>query len=246
MNDGKRVGGDRAIEATPVHSAGTVPRRTAMPLAHPDPSDRPLTPDESLAKLFMDNADRGANAANDELIEELQRRIRALRKATRKDPGRPPVEPAPVKLPAADRHQSGRSDLGPGAVDAAEPVGCPHGSAASLTQRRCIVESHDYPGTVVFPTSDHFPLGRAYGRINATPALPSAVRPFGLTLAVSPRVSIRFDPAELGYDDVRQIGLIRDGGEMMPLSKHTDGTTNTQTDTDGHGERDSYPDHRED
>jgi hypothetical protein len=47
-----------------------------------DSRDRPLTPGEALAKLFMDNADRGANAANDELIEELQRRIRALRNTT--------------------------------------------------------------------------------------------------------------------------------------------------------------------
>jgi hypothetical protein len=46
------------------------------------PTDRSLTPDEALAKLFMDNADRGANAANDALIEELRRRIRALRNAT--------------------------------------------------------------------------------------------------------------------------------------------------------------------
>ncbi|HEX4102339.1 MAG TPA: hypothetical protein VHY21_17660 [Pseudonocardiaceae bacterium] len=48
-----------------------------MPLVPASP-DRPLTPGEALAKLFMDNADRGANTANDELIEELQRRIRAL------------------------------------------------------------------------------------------------------------------------------------------------------------------------
>jgi hypothetical protein len=41
--------------------------------------DRPLTPGEALEKLFLDNADRDANAANDELIEELQRRIRTLR-----------------------------------------------------------------------------------------------------------------------------------------------------------------------
>jgi hypothetical protein len=46
------------------------------------PTDRPLTPGEALAKLFMDNADRGANVANDDLIEELQRRIRALRNTT--------------------------------------------------------------------------------------------------------------------------------------------------------------------
>jgi hypothetical protein len=41
--------------------------------------DRPLTPGEALEKLFMDNADRGANAENDDLIEGLQQRIRALR-----------------------------------------------------------------------------------------------------------------------------------------------------------------------
>jgi hypothetical protein len=62
------------------------------------PTDRPLTPGEAVAKLFLDNADRGANAANDDLIEQLQRRIRALRK-TRKDPDRPPVEPGPPHAP---------------------------------------------------------------------------------------------------------------------------------------------------
>ncbi len=52
-----------------------------MPLV-PGCPDRSLTPGEALAKLFMDNADRGANAANDELIEELQKRIRAPRNST--------------------------------------------------------------------------------------------------------------------------------------------------------------------
>ena len=44
--------------------------------------ERPLTPGEALEKLFMNNADQGANAANDNLIEELQQRIRALRDTT--------------------------------------------------------------------------------------------------------------------------------------------------------------------
>jgi DNA topoisomerase VI subunit B len=39
---------------------------------------RPLTPGEALAKLFLANADRGANAANDELIEALLERARAI------------------------------------------------------------------------------------------------------------------------------------------------------------------------
>lgn len=38
--------------------------------------DRPLTPAEALAKFFLDNADRSANHANDELIEALLERAR--------------------------------------------------------------------------------------------------------------------------------------------------------------------------
>jgi hypothetical protein len=40
--------------------------------------DRPLTPGEALAKLFMDNADRSANAANDELVTALRERARVI------------------------------------------------------------------------------------------------------------------------------------------------------------------------
>ncbi len=110
------------------------------------------------------------------------------------------------------------------------------------------MKSREHPtGAVLCPTSDHFPLGRAYGRIDATPAPASDLRPFGLTLAVQPATSVRLDPAELGHDDVRKIGLIREGGkEMVPLSKHSDGSTSTLTDADGHGGRDSDTDHRED
>jgi hypothetical protein len=68
-----------------------------MPLVPASP-DRPHTPGEALAKLFMDNADRGANVANDALIEELQRRIRALRNPA-KTPARPPVEQLPRQAP---------------------------------------------------------------------------------------------------------------------------------------------------
>lgn len=37
-----------------------------------------MTPGEALVKLFLDNADRDANAANDALVEELLRRRRAM------------------------------------------------------------------------------------------------------------------------------------------------------------------------
>ncbi|HEY6424919.1 MAG TPA: hypothetical protein VIY28_17110 [Pseudonocardiaceae bacterium] len=39
--------------------------------------DHPLTPGEALAKLFLDNADRGANAANDDLVAALRQRARS-------------------------------------------------------------------------------------------------------------------------------------------------------------------------
>jgi hypothetical protein len=44
--------------------------------------DRPLTPGEALEKLFMANADRGANAANDELVAALRQRAREIRALT--------------------------------------------------------------------------------------------------------------------------------------------------------------------
>lgn len=108
------------------------------------------------------------------------------------------------------------------------------------------MESHDLTGAaVLFSTSDHFPLGRAYGCVQATPCPASRVRPFGLTLAVTSSV-VRFDPGELGYDDVRQIGLIRDGREMVPLARQTYVATGTQTKADRHGGIDSDTDWRED
>ncbi|MGH3935018.1 MAG: hypothetical protein ACRDS1_08590 [Pseudonocardiaceae bacterium] len=52
---------------------------------HPDTApvnggscERALTPGEALAKLFMDNADHGRDAANDELIAALRQRAREI------------------------------------------------------------------------------------------------------------------------------------------------------------------------
>jgi hypothetical protein len=47
----------------------------------------PLTPGEALAKLFLDNADRGCNAENDALVVELLARARAVQELHR-SPGR--------------------------------------------------------------------------------------------------------------------------------------------------------------
>jgi hypothetical protein len=42
------------------------------------PADPSLTPGEALAKLFLDNADKGCNAANDALVVELLKRARTI------------------------------------------------------------------------------------------------------------------------------------------------------------------------
>lgn len=102
--------------------------------------------------------------------------------------------------------------------------------------------------TGAFPLADHFPLGRPYGGLESVPEPPSPVRPFGLTVAVPPKMVTTVNPLEISYDEETQIGLVRDGDVLIPLSKHTDGPTNTVTDGgDGHGSnRDSDSDHRED
>lgn len=109
--------------------------------------------------------------------------------------------------------------------------------------------SHEYSaGAGAFPSSDHFPLGRPFGCLDSTPEPPSAVRPFGLTLAVVPSAVTQVEPAQLGYDEDAQVGLIREGGCMVPLSRHTTGQTATITDG-GDGQntnQDSDTDQRED
>ncbi len=57
------------------HAAGPVTGRAGPLLAAAPP---PLTPGEALAKLFLDNADRGCNADNDVFVEELLTRRRAI------------------------------------------------------------------------------------------------------------------------------------------------------------------------
>lgn len=104
------------------------------------------------------------------------------------------------------------------------------------------------PATGAFPSSDHFPLGRPYGAVHPVPEPPSPVRPFGLTLAVPPKTVTTVNPAEISYDEDAQVGLVRDGDVFVPLSKHTDGQTNTITDG-GDGQtssQDSDTDQRED
>ncbi|MFD2419606.1 putative ATP-grasp-modified RiPP [Amycolatopsis pigmentata] len=99
------------------------------------------------------------------------------------------------------------------------------------------------PVSFVGPVPPRPPLGE----VQATPEPATEVRPFGLRPAVPPRVISSLDIDSLGYDDEAQVGLVRcDGAGMVPLARHTDGQTNTQTDADGHQGNDSDTDHRED
>ena len=108
------------------------------------------------------------------------------------------------------------------------------------------MELHEHAtGVTIFPSSDHFPLGQPFGWVDTTASPASPARPFGLSLAVQTRASL-LDMDALGYDTDQQIGLILDGEDMVPLSRHTDGQTNTQTNSDGHGGVDSDTDQRED
>lgn len=66
-------------------------------MSSPGPNDPPLTSADAaraLRDLFLANADRGANAANDELVAELVRRIRALQGA--RDSGHSPQATEPL------------------------------------------------------------------------------------------------------------------------------------------------------
>src|SRR5260370_39988439 len=58
---------------------------------------------------------------------------------------------------------------------------------------------------------------------------PSAARPFGLLHAVTPAADESFDPADLHFDDDRQIVVALNGAEVRPSWKHTSNQTKTNT-----------------
>lgn len=58
---------------------------------------------------------------------------------------------------------------------------------------------------------------------------PSATRPFGLMHAVTTPADEPFDPAELVFDEDRQIVVAITGGQVRPSWKHTSNQTKTNT-----------------
>jgi putative ATP-grasp target RiPP len=103
-----------------------------------------------------------------------------------------------------------------------------------------------WSGVGLYAAADHFPLGRAFGRVERSPETASGPdsRPFGLRHAVEPPAT-PVDLATFEYDPIRQIGLLRAGGTALPLLRHTTGTTSTKT-SDGHQGMDSDSDQRAD
>jgi putative ATP-grasp target RiPP len=73
--------------------------------------------------------------------------------------------------------------------------------------------------------------------------------PFGLVVAAREPIPVdEVNLSALVYDPERQIMLVRDGqtGLVMPWCKHSTGKTNTDSNTDGHGGRETDEDYTED
>ncbi|WP_239156616.1 putative ATP-grasp-modified RiPP [Actinocatenispora thailandica] len=94
-------------------------------------------------------------------------------------------------------------------------------------------------------TPDQFPLGRSALPL-ATGIGSAACRPFGATLAVAPAETAAIELDALSYDADRQIGLIHDGDQVVPLARHTDGRTSTTTASRDGTPQDGDADVRED
>jgi hypothetical protein len=74
-------GGRRRCRDTPRRPYPLTPETDARSdpcRLHPPAPDRFLTPGEALAKLFLDNAERGADVTNDELGLALRQRAREI------------------------------------------------------------------------------------------------------------------------------------------------------------------------
>jgi putative ATP-grasp target RiPP len=106
-----------------------------------------------------------------------------------------------------------------------------------------------YPTNAIDPLStapDQFSLGRSAPQPHVGTAVSSSPRPFGATLAVEPNEVEPIDLDALSYDAERQIGVIRDGNQLVPLARHTDGRTSTSTASRDGTPQDGDSDVRED
>ncbi len=83
----------------------------------------------------------------------------------------------------------------------------------------------------IFPIADQFPLMSKWNSDAEEQTEPrSAVsRPFGLRFATTVKDRIELDLSEVGYDDERQIGFVRQGSACIPLAHTALGRTTTVT-----------------
>jgi hypothetical protein len=86
----------------PDHRPQSQMRLVSSPVPGP-PMIRPEAAARALCELFLANADRGDNAANDHLIAEMVGRIRTQQQSRDRDRGQqPPILPAGPTLTGGD------------------------------------------------------------------------------------------------------------------------------------------------
>ena len=100
----------------------------------------------------------------------------------------------------------------------------------------------------LFSASGAFGLGRPFGLLDTAGGVSAPeVLPFGLRNAVTAPVVEVGDLSAYGFDHDQQIGTVVDErGVVVPLLRHTTGTTKTSTNPDGKSGPDSDSDQRED
>jgi putative ATP-grasp target RiPP len=123
--------------------------------------------------------------------------------------------------------------------------------SSSAVTSTCTIEGlmtrdNDGGASAFCPSSSAFPLGRPFGLVKAATPLKANVLPFGLKAAVAPEPIAIGDLSRFRYDHATQIGLTEVDGELVPLMRHTTGTTRTSTNPDGQKGPDSDADQRED
>jgi putative ATP-grasp target RiPP len=120
----------------------------------------------------------------------------------------------------------------------------PHSGGRDWGLKKEIMVAIQQRQAEVFPAMALFPLGRRFSEQEVR-AVEAGRVPFGVRLAVASRPSV-VDLAQVGDDPIRQIGVIHDGGVLMPLLKHSTGQTRTNTASRDAGPSDSDTDYTED
>jgi putative ATP-grasp target RiPP len=83
---------------------------------------------------------------------------------------------------------------------------------------------------LLYPSTTGFPLGRPVLPVqDMTLEADKVTVPLALRYAVAPVQVAILDLEGVGYDEQRQIGVVRQGDVLIPLLKHSTGWTMTNT-----------------